>query len=340
MRTGWRTAMFNEKSTFGEILDYPGMKDFEKFILPLPVEGQDGGVPMAEDMKNLSLKKMTSLITAWNPKSISDGFNAIAENLRKGRKTEYEIYTPEEIAEDPSKERTGIVWFPSGQKGPFAIICAGGAYMNVASISEAFPTAARLSNIGITAFVLQYRAGVKGAAEKSEEDLRRAVTFVMTHSEKFGVEKRYAAFGFSAGGHLVAELGTENEGYKVAGIPAPQMLVLCYPFLSFAQENEQMPKTMNMMFGDQADLNAMKKRFSPMEHLNINYPKTYIWQTVDDDQVPYELNGYEMFIRLQKLGVPSKLKSIQHGEHGLGLGEGTEAEGWLEEAVAFWDKKG
>lgn len=29
-------------------------------------------------------------------------------------------------------------------------------------------------------------------------------------------------------------------------------------------------------------------------------------------------------------------KCVKHGLHGLGLGTGSEAQGWLEEAVAFW----
>lgn len=336
-KTKRRKKMFTEESTFEEILSYPGMAALEKFIMQQPVEGQEDMVdPAPEEMKKITLKMLASAVSpAWNPRSMAKGFNAIAAHLDADVPMKQEIYSSEEKKADPTKERTGLLWFPAEKKGPFALVCAGGAYMSVASLVEAFPVADRLNELGVTAFVLQYRAGVKGAAEKSGEDLRRALKFILDQREKFHVEEGYAAFGFSAGGHLVSELGTDNEGYKVYGLPKPQMLGLCYPLVAFAQEDEQMENCQNIMF-EEGDREQMKEHFTPVEHLSRDYPKTFIWQTVEDEQVPFEANGHEIYRRLQKLGVPSKLKTVQHGLHGLGLGEDSEAAGWLDEAVEYW----
>lgn len=330
--------MFTENTTFEELLSCPQLSGLEKFFMQQPVEGQAQGLgPSPEEMKKISLKKMANFVSpAWNPQSMADGFNAIVDHVTNGVKMDYEIYTDQELAEDTSKLRTGLLWFPAEKKGPFAIVCAGGAYMSVASLVEAFPVAQRLNELGITAFVLQYRAGVKGAAEKSGEDLRRAISFIIDHKAQFNVAEDYAAFGFSAGGHLVSELGTANEGYKAYHMPKPQLLGLCYPLVAFAQKDAQMDAAVKVMFGDVANVDEMMARFTPADHLDEDYPKTFIWQTKEDEQVPFEANGLEIYNRLQKLGVPSRLKAVAHGLHGLGLGKGSEAWGWLDEAVAFW----
>ena len=42
--------------------------------------------------------------------------------------------------------------------------------------------------------------------------------------------------------------------------------------------------------------------------------------------------------KLTAAGVPNQLHLYEKGGHGLGVAEGTPAEGWLSEAVAFWEK--
>lgn len=139
------------------------MSVLEKFIMRHPVEGQEDTVgPDPEEMKKITLKMMASAVSpAWNPRSMAKGFQAIASHLDAGIPMKQEIYSIEERKADPTKERTGLLWFPAGKKGPFALVCAGGAYLSVASLVEAFPVARRLNELGITAFVMQYRAGVK-----------------------------------------------------------------------------------------------------------------------------------------------------------------------------------
>lgn len=332
--------MLTRKSTFEELMSYPGMEKVEKYIFQ--PQGKDASEKDKEygydGMKKLSFEQLCSFASpAWNPDSMADGFNHIAKVLDSGIEMELPIYTKEEVDADWTKERVGLLQFPVEKKGPFALVCAGGAYTGVASLVEAFPVARRLNEMGITAFVLQYRAGVEGAAIKSGEDIRRAITYILEHHEELHVTEEYAAFGFSAGGHLVAMLGTENEGYKTYGIKKPGMLGLCYPFVAGVEAKEDEFGMSKMMFGEE-DCPEIRNAYTVIEHLDVDYPKTFIWQTVEDEQVPYEKNGLEIYKRLKALGVPCKLKEVAHGMHGLGIGKASEAEGWLEEAVAFWFK--
>ncbi len=119
--------MFTEESTFEEILSYPGMADLEKFIMQQPVEGREDTVgPAPEEMKKITLKMLASAVSpAWNPRSMAKGFQAIASHLDAGIPMKQEIYSTEERKTDPTKERAGLLWFPAGKKGPFALVCAG-----------------------------------------------------------------------------------------------------------------------------------------------------------------------------------------------------------------------
>ena len=73
-----------------------------------------------------------------------------------------------------------------------------------------------------------------------------------------------------------------------------------------------------------------------IDHISGDYPQAFIWHTMEDEMIPYEDNAVKMKRILDLAGVRNHLKYVEHGLHGLGLGTGSEAEGWLEEAVAFW----
>ena len=42
---------------------------------------------------------------------------------------------------------------------------------------------------------------------------------------------------------------------------------------------------------------------------------------------------------LRSWGIPTEFHSYRGLRHGFGLGTGTVAEGWLDQAVAFWEKQ-
>lgn len=149
--------------------------------------------------------------------------------------------------------------------------------------------------------------------------------------------------GFSAGGHLTAELGTDNRGYQTAGLPKPDVLCLSYALLNFS-EKKGLDETeiCGAMFGRNGTseyYTKMKQEFSPICHVSAIYPPAFIWQTTDDELIPYEENAPKMKAKVEENGVPVRLKTVLHGPHGLGLGTGSEAEGWLEEAVEFWKEQ-
>ena len=79
---------------------------------------------------------------------------------------------------------------------------------------EAFPVAARLSEMGMPVFCLNYRvAGKEPLFPKPMEDLSAAYRFLKDHEDQFDIDARhYAVGGFSAGGHLAACWGLKGTG--------------------------------------------------------------------------------------------------------------------------------
>lgn len=277
--------------------------------------------------------------SAWNPDDIVDGLLHILYHKQKGTPVLHMIYSEAELADDPEKRQTALMWFPADNPGQFALVCAGGAYQAVASNAEAFPIAKRLNELGISAFVLRYRVGVSSTAEKAEQDLHTAIRYILANKDKFCVTDDFALFGFSAGGHLVAEYGSTNRGYIKNNLPKAAMLSLCYPALNLDHKSEVIESMVNAMLkpgwteDDKAEFNVFK-------HMDATYPATFIWHTTEDAITPYDLNFTPMIEQLEANSIPYQAKSVKRGEHGLGLGSGSEAEGWLDEAVKFWQSLG
>jgi dipeptidyl aminopeptidase/acylaminoacyl peptidase len=90
------------------------------------------------------------------------------------------------------------------------------------------------------------------------------------------------------------------------------------------------------MFGQHWN-EAILHEYSPLFHIDKNYPPTFCWATEDDDTVPFRTNTLAMAKHLKKLGISFRLKAVKHGAHGLGVASGTDAEGWIDEAVSFWN---
>ena len=106
-----------------------------------------------------------------------------------------QFYTDEEKNEDPEKEKYSIIWFPTGKKAPFAISIAGGGYNGVCSLMEGFPVAAKLNEMGINAFVLDYRQAQMMQQIKVKKICTEQYSY-FENKERFQLEDSYAVVGF------------------------------------------------------------------------------------------------------------------------------------------------
>lgn len=215
----------------------------------------------------------------------------------------YDIYTEEEKEADPEKENTGLFFFKGNPGERFAVCNAGGGFAYVAAMHDSFPHALELSKKGYNAFALIYRPGWDTAVE----DLARAISFIFEHAEELEVDTDcYSLWGGSAGGRMTAYLSSYGPvAFGGDELPRPGTAVIQYTGHSEYTQNDLPTYSCVGNRDGIASWRTMKNRLNAMSSVGI---KT-------------EFHVYE------GLG------------HGFGLGTGTAAEGWIDDAVAFWEEQ-
>ena len=167
---------------------------------------------------------------------------------------------------------------------------------------DSFPHALELSKLGYNAFALIYRP------DYAYEDLARAITYIYDHADELGVSASgYSLWGGSAGARMAAVLG--NEGYlrELTGrtdIPQASAVIMQYTGYSMVGSQDAATYACVGTNDGIASWRTMQRRLQGLSGIGI----------------PTEFHAYN--------GLP----------HGFGLGMGTVAEGWLTDAVRFWEE--
>lgn len=259
----------------------------------------DEGYYSGNTLENLGLTWYSHI----DPDKTVEIVNHMKIHAEAGEQVFYDIYTEEEKAADPAKEDTGLFFFKGNPGEKFAICNAGGGFAYVGAMHDSFPHALELSKQGYNAFALIYRPGAQTACE----DLARAIRFVFEHAEELEIDTDcYSLWGGSAGARMAAWLGsygTENFGETT--YPRPGAVIMQYTGLSEVTGNE---------------------------------PPTYNCVGTSDGIASYR-TMQERINRIQSQGTDTEIEVFDGLPHGFGLGEGTVAEGWLDNAIAFWEKQ-
>lgn len=263
--------------------------------------------------------------------SIVEGFRFLAEKMQAGPCL-YDIWDTTENG----KEQTGLFAFPVPGAKKFLLIIPGGGYFNVCSFVEGFPIAQRCNALGISAFVLKYRCSGAAHYPNPQEDAAQAVRFIQDNAERFGLTGTdYAVCGFSAGGHLAASFGVEQLGWGRFGVPRPQVEILGYPVITMGEMTHEGSRE-NLLKED-TDRAEIRQQWSVEKQVSGTYPPTFLWNCASDGCVPAE-NSDMMEAALTAYGVPVRHEVFPGDVHGWGLADGTPAGGWLDRAIAFWEK--
>ena len=235
--------------------------------------------------------------------TVVQALNRMIDAANAGEQIFFDIYSEKEKAKDPEKRQTGLFCFPGIAGSPYAVIAPGGGFAYVGSVHEGFPYAMKIADHGYHVFVLRYRLGNR----KASEDMAAAIDFIEEHADELGVDKQnYSLWGSSAGARVVANIsanGAKAYGGKT-GI-RPRAVVMAYTGHAGYSENDA--PTFSIVGENDyiADPEVMRRRAQKM-------------------------NG---------LGIPVAFKVVAGLGHGFGIGTGTNAEGWIEEAVRFWEKQ-
>ena len=248
---------------------------------------------------------------------------------KKYNARKFSFYTPQQIAEDKSRAKTYAYAFVVDENAPTFMIAPGGGYAVVCMNYEGTDFAEELNKRGYNAFVLRYRVSPDASAPNPQSDMAAMISYVFAHKEQFGLaNENYAVMGFSAGGHLAASFATANVGYAAYSLPAPKFAALAYAVITMGEQTHV--GTMRNLTGGDPNL---REQYSVENHVQ-NYPPTYLWYC-EDDKVVVGYNSEVLYSALTSAGIPAKLTKFAKGGHGLGLGIGSQAEGWLDEMLRF-----
>ncbi|NCA97979.1 MAG: alpha/beta hydrolase [Clostridia bacterium] len=268
--------------------------------------------------------------------SLAEGLQALLKSRIEGSYQVLSVWSPVEILQQPARDRVKLYYFPADAKKPFALVCPGGAYASVARVREGFPTAAALNQAGHPAFVLVYRTGLAARHPAPLEDVAQAIRLIMAQAGKLGLENlRYSVWGYSAGGHLVLSWGTSHLGAPAWQLPKPTAIVAAYPVVNMGEHAHALSR--GLLLGRNPSDETIVAH-SIEQQITPDYPPTYVWHCTADPVVSIT-NSDRLVEALDQAGVPCQYKVVPGVAHGWGIGHGTAAEGWFEEALEFWHKR-
>ncbi|WP_024345345.1 alpha/beta hydrolase [Lacrimispora indolis] len=255
---------------------------------------------------SLTLENVGNILTWYhyiNQDKTVEIVNYLGEQAEAGNPVFYDIYTEEEKSEDPWKEDTGLFFFRGEPNEKTAICNAGGGFAYVGAMQDSFPHALELSKKGYNAFALIYRPDAQTACA----DLARAIAFIHEHAEELQVDVTdYSLWGGSAGARMAAWLGSYGtESFGEEAYPRPAAVIMQYTGLSEVTGNE---------------------------------PPTYNCVGTKDGIASYRTME-ERIRRIKNQGTDAEIEVFAGLPHGFGIGEGTAAEGWIDNAAAFWERQ-
>ena len=271
-------------------------------IITNPAFGDYGRLILPVNESYYSGDTLGTLRLTWysyiNPARTVEIVNYMLDEVREGRQIFYSIY-PED---DPRARNTGLFFFRGRPGAKFAVCNAGGGFVFVGAMHDSFPHALELSRKGYNAFALIYRPG----ADTACEDLANAIAFIHEHAQDLGVDASgYSLWGGSAGARMAAWLGTfGTEAFGVKAYPRPSAVIMQYTGLSEVTGSE---------------------------------PPTYACVGTSDGIASYRVMQRRINA-IKANGTDAEIEIFDGLSHGFGLGEGTIAEGWINNAISFWER--
>lgn len=291
-------AHLRPQDRVGDLLDHPALSGFSRLLLPRG----DGEVD-----RKTRLGDFASLLpyhTQVDAGDVVAGLNRLIDEAGAGRQVFIDIYTPAEKARDPTKVDTGLFFLRGRPGSSFAVIAPGGGFSYVATVHEGLPYALAINRHGFNAFVLRYRVGQGGTAPT--EDLAAALSAISRHAAGLQVSTAgYSPWGSSAGARMSASIGSHGAARFGAGpLPKPAAVVMAYT--GHADTSEDEPPTF-VVVGERDAISppaAMEDRLRALE----------------------------------RAGVAVAYRKVPGLGHGFGPGTGTAAQGWIDDAVRFWQR--
>ncbi|GAA3928185.1 alpha/beta hydrolase [Hymenobacter algoricola] len=284
-----------------------------------------------------SAQAVVSLYSGTIPNSIASDLKETSLTLPGGGVRVSSVVQPTLQVFRPAKDKAN---------GTAVIICPGGGYVRLSMDNEGSDVARRLTEMGITAFVLKYRLpNDQSQPDKATApllDAQQALRLVRQRAAEYGVSPaRIGLLGFSAGGHLASTAGTHFS--KPAGEATdntsvrPDFLVLLYPVISFTDSLAHAGSRKSLL-GD-APTPDQIRLYSNEQQVTPQTPPTFLVHAADDKTVPVR-NSIRFYEACLSQGVPAEMHLYPQGGHGFGLTNKTTKDQWIDRLQNWLDANG
>ena len=202
---------------------------------------------------------------------------------------------------------------------PAVIVVPGGGY-GMVSKREGEPVAGHFLANGFQAFVLTYLVAGDGVSYPEQLiELASAVDYVKKHAAEFNVNpEEIFVVGFSAGGHLTANLAVDYQNVSSrAGVELdckPTGVGLGYPVIN---KQGHMGSFINLLQGYTDEAKSVLEGELALEKcVSPQTVPSFIWTTAEDACVD-PLNSLDYASACSKHKVPFELHVYPQGGHGL-----------------------
>jgi acetyl esterase/lipase len=227
---------------------------------------------------------------------------------------------PEAGEVDNVSRPTMTVYSPKGKHtGAAVVVFPGGGYSVLAIDLEGTEVCDWLTSKGITCVLLKYRVPYSGPqwndrckcqmnpkAPMALEDAQRTVGLVRFHAVQYHIDPhKIGVLGFSAGGHLAADISTHFEKRFYSRVDAADA-ASCRP--DFAV----------VLYPGHLWISTGKFELNPDVRVTRQAPPTFLVQA-ENDPVDSVNNSLVYYIALKKAGVPVEMHLYAEGKHAFGL---------------------
>lgn len=231
-----------------------------------------------------------------------------------------------------------IAFRPERLNGAAVLVIPGGGYRWMTLDKGGTQIAQWLTEHGYTAFVLVYRLPGEGWTNRADTalaDAQRAMRLIRDRAADYKLApERVAAMGFSAGGHLCADLASRFAASCYAPVDAadrlsarPWCAAPIYPVVSMDPAIAHAGSREKLLGPHPTP--ASEAAHSVDRNVHASTPPHFIVHAEDDPTVPVE-NTLRLRAALKAAGVKTHTHLFAEGGHGFGLWNiaGLEVSAW------------
>lgn len=206
------------------------------------------------------------------------------------------------------------VYVPRG-KGPFpgVMVIYGGGWES-GDREQVENIAKRLAERGFVAFNTSYRLAPAHRFPEQVKDIQLGLKFMQDHAGEYRMRPdRFGAWGYSAGAHLAALVGTLSEGDALYSAPRPAAVVAggTPSDLTKFKGGKLVPQFLDTTWQQSPEIYS---KASPVTYVSADDPAFFFYHGGVDTLVPVD-HAEDMHADLIKAGVRSELFILKGRGH-------------------------